>query len=364
MKKALSRMKCPLCGGIITDWRNARRLCWTEDFQLASFRERAPEETREAFYNRRLSALRVCTAQEDNEPSFSHLSGGHYLPDLIGEFGQPIVIGLIGSTAAGKTLLLAAMISEFLSKPGILETFGLKVSSLQHNIENRYLSDIEPFCRERKILALTHVFSPDFAFVTRIDSRYARRSFAVAFFDLAGETFYSMERVAMPMLTGASGLIFVIDPTQALPDLVLNGNWGRFSSTGFAAPVDTIRKERARLRDPFIPLPAVSVVTKADLMSGREDFVDKWLSRSDGGDLSSVYEESSDVYALLAARDAKQWLYPAESFMDVTLHFASASGVDAVNGVFPKDGFGPRRVLRPLLSLFAMIGIIDRRPFI
>jgi hypothetical protein len=243
-----------------------------------------------------------------------------------------------------------------------LAPFGLKISSLQRVIENRYLSEIEPFCRDRQVLPATHIAGPGFVFAMRVDNSHSRRSFAVAFFDLAGETFYSTESAAMPLLTSASGLIFVVDPAQALPDLARTGSWGRgFYATGFAAPIDAIRKERARLRDPFIPLPAVSVVTKSDLMNGRDDFVDKWLSRSDEGELAGVYEESSDVYALLAARDAKQWLYPAESFMDVTLHFASASGVDAVDGVFPKDGFGSLRVLRPLLSLFAMIGIIDRR---
>src|SRR5215471_593964 len=149
-KNALSRMRCPLCGGLITDWQNARRLYWTEGFHLASFPDRAPGETQEAFYDRRLSAVRECTAQRHNEQhSFSLYGPGHRLPDLIGEFGQPIIIGLIGSVAAGKTLLLAAMVSKLLHEPDILTPFGLKVSSLQRAIENRYLSEIEPFCRDR-----------------------------------------------------------------------------------------------------------------------------------------------------------------------------------------------------------------------
>src|SRR5262249_52095741 len=68
------------------------------------FRARGQNETREAFEQRRLRAQRLCILMRDGT------SSTHYLPDKYGDFGDPVVIGLVGHRAAGKTLLLAAMV--------------------------------------------------------------------------------------------------------------------------------------------------------------------------------------------------------------------------------------------------------------
>jgi len=88
--------------------------------------------------------------------------------------------------------------------------------------------------------------------------------------------------------------------------------------------------------------------------------VDGWLSRDDDFELGTVAAESEEVYEFLATNGAERFLQPVDRASDVSMHFASASGVAPVDGQFPADGFGPRRVLRPLLSLFAMTGMLDR----
>jgi hypothetical protein len=60
---------------------------------------------------------------------------------------------------------------------------------------------------------------------------------------------------------------------------------------------------------------------------------------------------------LLNQNALKEWLAPARQFSDITLHFASAYGVR--NTVGAVDGFRPRRVLRPLLSLLDSVGLVS-----
>jgi hypothetical protein len=112
-----------------------------------------------------------------------------------------------------------------------------------------------------------------------------------------------------------------------------------------------------------VPLPAAIVVAKADLLRfiGEPD-LDKWLGQPDKEDLdlSSVEEESEDVYRLLRRRGSS-YLTPATKCLRSTLHFASAAGVAPEGDRFPELGFGPRRTLKPLLALFDRLGIL-RQP--
>ncbi|WP_250033627.1 hypothetical protein [Paractinoplanes maris] len=259
------------------------------------------------------------------------------------------------------------MINELRRNADVQKFFGISLAPLHRGIERSYFQGtVDPFCKERRQLAKTMAYSSGITYATRIDSRYAGRSFSVVFFDVAGETFYGLDSArAASVVAGASGYIFVVDPVSAVPALVPPGKNRWPAPSGFTAPIDVLREYRRGPKDPFVPVPATIVLTKADLICDSDSLARRWLESQDLLKPQTLSEESEDVYSLLAGRDAKQWLYPAESFMDVSLHFASASGVDVLDsGYFPADGFGQRRVLRPLLSLFAMLGIVDRNLFL
>jgi hypothetical protein len=81
--------------------------------------------------------------------------------------------------------------------------------------------------------------------------------------------------------------------------------------------------------------------------------------------LSTVQQESEDVYAFLAARGGGDWLQLAGECLGSTLHLASATGTGpreqgdrAVARRFDETLFRQHRVLRPLLALFAMKGVM------
>ncbi|HEX3961346.1 MAG TPA: hypothetical protein VHZ03_32780 [Trebonia sp.] len=105
-------------------------------------------------------------------------------------------------------------------------------------------------------------------------------------------------------------------------------------------------------------MPVATVVAKSDLLIHRYPEVSRWLLNTDV-DMSNVEQESEDVYAFLATNNAAEYLRPAHSFIDTTLHFISATGTAVGrSGKYPE--FRPRRVLQPVLTLLAMIGAIDR----
>ncbi len=80
--------------------------------------------------------------------------------------------------------------------------------------------------------------------------------------------------------------------------------------------------------------------------------------------LATVEEESEDAYAFLSSRGARGWLAPFVRCARSTLHFATATGHQAVraeDGIqrSPHGSFAPRRTLKPMLALFAMCGVLD-----
>ncbi len=354
--RLLGRVQCPICLQWI-HWRKAQRVEVDAAGNEKPFAPRRKDETSTAFEQRRLGAQRTCTMMQNG--------GGasiHYLPDRYGEFGDPIVIGLVGDVTAGKTLMLAAMVQALRFNPH-LSRLGLSVNRLDPRIDARYRSEfIEPFLYRRQLLARTNVEAVTFTYVARVRSEYARREVAIAFFDVSGE---QLKRRAdewtqdASFLSAVNGLMFMVDPDKALP-MLLHGRGQAYGDPAFTEVLDRLIDVRLRRGKRFLPIPAAMVVTKSDLLQYKRAEVDKWLSRDDDLHLGTVAEESEDVYDFLAGHGADQFLRPVDLAGDVTLHFASASGVSPEGSTFPQEGFGPRRVLRPLLSLFAMLGLLDR----
>ncbi|MFE1905567.1 hypothetical protein ACFW96_18175 [Streptomyces gardneri] len=90
-----------------------------------------------------------------------------------------------------------------------------------------------------------------------------------------------------------------------------------------------------------------------------EPTVDRWLGRALPGryDPAEARGESRDAYAFLAHHASPAWLKPFDDCANCSLHFVAATGGQARGDRFP-HGVRPRRVLAPLLSLFAMCGLL------
>ena len=355
--RLLGRVLCPICLQWI-HWGKAPRVEVNPETQESKpFPPRGVDETRAAYAERRLGSQRSCTLMRDGRATT------HYLPDQYGAYGDPIVIGLVGHRAAGKTLMLAAMVEALRFNLGLAE-LGLRVERLDEAIDQYYMTRfVEPFCYRREQLPLTQISPIAFSYVAKVYSAHAQRDFAVAFFDVAGEQQRrrrSGDRfLDTSFLSAVNALMFVVDPEKALPS-VLGESATAYGDPAFNAVMDRLVEIRGEKGSQFLPLPAAMVVAKSDLLEHRRPVVGKWLGRDDDLELRTVAEESEDVYEFLVNNGAERFLQPVNRSSDVSLHFASASGVAPVDGQFPAAGFGPRRVLRPLLSLFAMTGVLDR----
>jgi hypothetical protein len=209
----------------------------------------------------------------------------------------------------------------------------------------------------------------EFAVGLVIDNDRTGRSHTVVVFDMSGERLQRTDRETA-FINQLSGLICVVDP-QAVRGLVHPQTGGNNGDRAFDVTLDRLRKARCAPGDHFIPIPSVTVVGKSDLLTRRGyDELRPWLPH--GGqedlDLHTVEAESRDLYAFLYSRGGGRWLGPAQECADSTLHLASAtggparllgSGSDAVAS-FPRESFRQQRVLRPLMSLLALTGVLDR----
>jgi len=274
----------------------------------------------------------------------------HYLPATYADYGDPLVIGLVGAPISGKTHLLTAMIRQAYLNG--LATHGVTVTALdvrRHKAFREYF--ILPFERGDQ-LAGTGNGIVEAADILLVRGPGGQRP--VTFFDVAGEDLESTDPRANRFLMATTAVIFV----HASEDPLETGrSSGRSENASF---------EQAVAQLPGNRLPAVIAVTKADRLRYVPP-ADRWLHRGDETDLKAdrVRAESRDVYAYLHQAGALASLRPFDEFARCTLHFVSASGGDAVP-VDPADptkkhfphGFHPTRVLEPLVSILAMTGII------
>ncbi|GAA0252390.1 hypothetical protein GCM10010492_61150 [Saccharothrix mutabilis subsp. mutabilis] len=351
MSRPPNSLQCPICLHTVL-WSAAPVVVLDAQGEETPF-VALPGENQEVLFNRLATAYRVCTG------------GGtrHYLPHDYGDYDERVVVGVIGQGAAGKSHLLAAMVGQLMRRAAPLRDLGLLVEPLDLRIHQRYMSTVvEPFLGRRQRLRATPAQAIEFADALKVTNLRTGRRFALTFFDVAGEV---LERVdpSVAFIGAVNALVFVIDP-ETVPNLLR----GRPETTGDAAfdvTLARISAIRNRRRLPYLPIPSVSVVAKADLLRFRSAKVDHWLSRdaeAEEFDLSTVEDESRDVYAYLFARDAHRWLAPAERCAWSTLHFASAAGTSPEGAEFPAVAFRQRRVLKPLLSLLAMKGVLTPTP--
>ncbi|MCP9943873.1 hypothetical protein LUX12_02170 [Streptomyces somaliensis] len=281
----------------------------------------------------------------------------HELPAPYLTNGRPLTVALVGSSGAGKTHLLAAMLGEV--EQGGLAPYGLTCRPLNPDTHRTFLRErVQSLLQGRELGRTGQQTFARFADGLLVTGRGPTRP--VVFFDLAGEDLAQDGEVAR-FLTGVDAFIFVLDPLRALrlpsldPVRELNGLRRRdLGDEAFTAVLNRI----PRTWGPYIAAPAAIAVNKSDLVRV-EPAVDRWLGRA----LPPAYRaeearaESRDVHGFVARHATSAWLRPFDDCARCTLHFVAATGGQARDDRFP-HGVRPHRVLAPLLSIFAMCGLL------
>ncbi|MFE4055540.1 hypothetical protein ACFXP3_04385 [Streptomyces sp. NPDC059096] len=280
----------------------------------------------------------------------------HYLPVPYLNSGEPLTIALVGSSAAGKTHLLAAMLGEI--EQGGLEPYGLKCLPLNPDTHREFLQERVQRLHRGKVLESTgHASFAHFTDGLLVTGADGTRP--VVFFDLAGEDLAQNGEVTS-FLMGVGAFIFVLDPLRALrlpalgPVRARTGLQQRdLGDEAFTTVLNRIPRLGA-----YIEAPAAVALNKSDLIRF-DPSADRWLSRALPVELDeeTLRAESRDAYAFVSHHGSPAWLKPFDDCARCTLHFVAATGAQERGDVYP-HGVRPRRVLAPLLSIFAMCGLL------
>lgn len=344
------RVRCPICMDLI-DWSLTEYIWMYEE----------GEQNPELSWISHLDPVRQQDLRQQGYqlcPNPSSDTAAHYLPALYGSYGDPLVIGLIGTPGSGKTHVLTAMITAALAGLGIP---GVAASSMDFRRHELFRDrSIRPFARGIA-LGSTGTDVMDYADILLVHGPGGARP--VTFFDIAGENQVqaSAGGRAGRFLVGAGGLIFV----HASDDSLDTGVSGTALNAAFGPAIARVRSVPGATK-----LPATIALAKSDRLRYVPP-ADRWMRRPMENELDAqrMREESRDVYAYLWSKGATSSLAPFEVFERCTLHFVSSSGGDAVlrEGADPKSpdayefprGVRPARVLEPLIAILAMAGVID-----
>lgn len=341
----MKNVHCPICHRQI-NWNSAPPYRIDEGGTPQPL-VRDPRESEESWRDRLITAYRPCG--EVGRP------GTHLLPYDYGDY-TPITIGMVGHSKAGKTHLLAAMIHRLCSNDSTLAGLGLRVDALDLNIHRRYLTNIvHPFITQRIELPATRAQNVEFCDALKVTNDRGQ-SFAVVFFDIAGEQLVRPNDEEVRFYAAADALVFVVDP-ESLPQRRKAGT----PDLSFEVALRRLESRPRPKTGAMLPVAAAVVVAKADLIRFQDRLVGDWLARGSGEEevaLDTVEQESEDVYTYLSRRGARPWLRPAQECHRSTLHFVSATNGPASGQVF-RGAFRQCRVLKPLLSVFAMTGVLD-----
>ncbi|MDQ0845770.1 hypothetical protein [Streptomyces sp. V1I6] len=293
-------------------------------------------------------AFQMCPHADENQP--------HRLPVPYLTSGEPLTVAMVGSSAAGKTHLLAAMLGEI--EQGGLEPYGLKCLPLNPEEHREYLAEtVHPLHRGEVLRRTGQVRFAEFADGLLVTGHGVTRP--VVFFDLAGEDLAQNSDVTR-FLMGVGAFIFVLDPLRALrlpqldPVRERTGLVQRdLGDEAFATVLGRIPRT-----GPYITAPAAVALNKSDLVRF-DPSVDRWLARGLPAvlDDATFRAESRDVHAFVRHHGSQAWLKPFDDCARCTLHFVAATGGQERGETFP-HGVRPRRVLAPLLSVFAMCGLL------
>jgi len=342
---------CPFCLNHVSFDINAlfstdsRQQLKPLDLSRISNPKRVADEIRTAF--------QLCQADQDFGP--------HYIPAPYLVNGRPLTVAMVGQSSTGKSHLLTQMIAE-ITEDG-LEPYGLKWQSVNPQQHSAFVRDRVAPLRNGRVLEHTPLLGQDeyanFVESLLITDRRGRIR-PVAFFDLGGEDLTRTDAL-LRFLLGVDAMIFVVDPTLALPlpaldDLrtALGVEVNRDGDSAFDTVLDRLPRS-----GPYLDVAAAMVLGKSDLLRF-EPPVDRWLNepRRAPTDPDRSREESRDVYALLRRHAGKAWLRPFDSVRHCSLHVASATGGREQQGRYPR-GVQAQRVLEPLIAVLTTLELIE-----
>lgn len=346
----MSTLRCPTC---------ADDVVWEPDEQV--YRYDDAQSNYERVNITTMSESVLATTLREGYRKCPHPSGDmpeHYLPATYFNYRDPLVVGLVGAPAAGKTHLLTAMI--WAAYQHALKPYGIATSALDFSRHREFeRRSIRPFLDGAE-LAGTHTGVMEAADILLLRGPGGERP--VSFFDVAGEDLESATlNRATRFLTSANAVIFV----HGLEDLPEAGHPASSNSSwAFELAVERLRG----MPGGADRVPAALAVTKADRLRYVPP-VDRWLRRATPPSLDAgmIREQTRDVYAYLHHTGQTGALRPFEAFRRCTMHFVSASGKDAVpvdpdaerlDRRFPR-GISPMHVLEPLVSILAMTGMLQ-----
>jgi GTPase SAR1 family protein len=343
------RVRCPIC---------ADDYPWPDDPTVSLYDEEKDEY--------QLVDVSTLTAEKQADlarrgyrecPNPSGDTPQHYLPATYVNYLDPLVIGLVGAPASGKTHLLTAMIRQ--AYMGGLRAHRITTAALDFRRHAHFRNNyIEPF-EKGDALPGTGVGVVEAADILLLRGPGGERP--VTFFDVAGEDLESTAALnrATRFLVGANAVIFVYAPEDPLETKKTAAS---SENRSFALAVERLQSRSAGTDR----LPVAVAVTKSDRLRYVTP-ADRWLRRGDEQvvDATRIRAESRDAFSYLHHVGAGASLRPFEAFNRCTLHFVSASGGDAVpvegDGQLEKHfarGVHPVRVLEPLVSILAMTGMI------
>jgi hypothetical protein len=285
----------------------------------------------------------------------------HYLPLDYLRYRPPLVIGLVGTGAVGKSTLLTAMVAAI--ERECLRPYGYSARALAHEQHQTFRRDnVETLIDRGEVLPKTPEAREGGQFADAFLLVKGDVVQPIAFFDVGGDSLGELGP-ATRFIQALGALIFIVDP-----DLVLGRVEGSLDESG--RPVskgdEAFGAVLSRLLDPSVgrtdrKVPAAIVLAKGDTLRFDPN-LGWWLGRpesTDGQvDADLIRAESRDVYAFLHEHDAMPWLKPFDGFPLCTLHVVSATGNNPKGKQYP-FGVRPCRILEPLIALLAMAEVIN-----
>jgi len=338
---AVQTVACPIC---LSELRWDELQAYTRDSQSRSLRlvEVPPGASVAQRRRAEQSAVVICPNTSEGE---------HTLPIEYGRHGRPVVIGLVGRSAAGKTHLLSALVQALEDKVemlglGVERCFPVDLPRHRDFLDQRVL----PLFAEGRVIPGTGEGIVSFADAFVIGP--AGRERVVAIFDVAGGDLQRVENHRQ-FLYLADGLLFVADPAA------LESHEGAVTGDlAFGAVLDLIGADSGGKR-----VAAAIALAKADRLRFEEP-IDYWMRQPVSLDPQVVWSESRDMYAYLSSRGGRSWLRPFVEWPGATLHAVSATGGSSqvVRGeeIFPR-GVRSSRVLGPFVALLIMTGVLEGR---
>jgi hypothetical protein len=302
------------------------------------------------------SALVLCPSKTHGD------TGAHYLEVDFVRHDPPIVIGLVGTSATGKSTLLATLINEVLEN-NALRDYGIRTRALARSMhENFRQKYIDKLAGQQSPLDRTEGAAQGVRFADGMllirDPDLHR---PVVFFDVGGESFFDLDEVTL-FINSFTALIFVVDPAR------LTGREADRDRT-FGIVADRLTEDGKVGQ--YLEQPAAIVLAKADMLRF-EPVIARWLTQQGGiteASADQLQAESRDIFAFLYQRRADWSLIPFDIFRRCTLHAVSATGASVPEPTAPGTTTGPaptyprplrpRRVLDPFVAILAMEGVID-----